>query len=81
MDICLMVCRVDFMGLNGINPLKLQEELNMTTVVILIGILVYAGPCALFYLLGKQQGYNQGLAAGTQMSANQQQNNGWNPRV
>ena len=53
----------------------------MTTVVILIGILVYAGPCALFYLLGKQQGYNQGLAAGTQMSANQQQCGGWNPKV
>ena len=53
----------------------------MTSVAIIVGILLYAGPCTLFYLLGKQQGYNQGLAAGTQMSANQQQNNGWNPRV
>ena len=73
--------RENCMGFNGINPIKLQEELNMTTVVILIGILVYAGPCALFYLLGKQQGYNQGLAAGTQMSANQQRCGGWNPKV
>lgn len=53
----------------------------MTTVVVLIGILVYAGPCALFYLLGKQQGYNQGLAAGSQIGTNQQQRMGWNPKV
>lgn len=76
-----MADRVDFMVLNGINPLKLKEELNMTTVVVLIGILVYAGPCALFYLLGKQQGYQNGLAVGSQMGANQQQCGGWNPKV
>lgn len=54
----------------------------MTSVAIIVGILLYAGPCTLFYLLGKQQGYQNGLAVGSQMAANQhQQNVGWTPKV
>ena len=36
----------------------------MSAVFVIIGILVYAGPCALAYLIGKQRGYEQGVSDG-----------------
>lgn len=54
----------------------------MTAVVVIIGFLVYAGPCALFYLLGKQQGYQQGLAAAVIRQEDRgPKQYGWTPRT
>lgn len=36
----------------------------MSTVLVIVGILVYAGPCLLFWLLGKRAGYEQGYRDG-----------------
>ena len=36
----------------------------MSTALIIVGILVYAGPCALMYLVGRRAGYDQGYMDG-----------------
>jgi hypothetical protein len=40
----------------------------MSTVLIVVGILIYAGPCALCYILGRSQGYGDGFEAGKKES-------------
>lgn len=36
----------------------------MSTVLIIVALLIYAGPCALMYLVGRRSGYDQGYADG-----------------
>ena len=37
----------------------------MTTVLVILGILLYAGPCTLVYLAARRSGYEQGFRDGT----------------
>lgn len=39
----------------------------MSTVLVIIGILVYSGPCALAYYLGYRKGYDRGSGDGAQL--------------
>ena len=36
----------------------------MTTVLTVLGILLFSGPCALAYIVGKRAGYDQGYRDG-----------------
>lgn len=36
----------------------------MTTVFVILGILLYMGPCTLVYLVARRSGYEQGFRAG-----------------
>ena len=36
----------------------------MSTTLVIIGLLIYAGPCALFWYLGKRAGYSDGFRDG-----------------